>query len=46
MFNLFGFERKLKTKDLRDMDKLIDIYSVEEINKIATVASEKPSIYV
>lgn len=44
MFNSFGFERKLKTSDLFDIDKLVEIYSVSNIKKELALTSEKPVI--
>lgn len=44
MFNLFGYERKLVTSDLYEMDKLIDIYSADKIKQVTLNASENPVI--
>jgi len=44
MFNLFGYERKLVTSDLYEMDKLIEIYSADKIKQATLNISEKPVI--
>lgn len=51
MFNLFGYERKLQTSSLTDINKLIEIYSVKSIsesmqNLNLQPETDKPVIYV
>lgn len=44
MFNLFGYERKLNTQDLYHMEKLIEIYSIENYKKILDKVNQNPVI--